>query len=56
MEVGKEQITEQIVTEKENADRDVQVEYPPGIDDQYNDLEDMLAEAGEDNEEVRDGR
>lgn len=52
----KAKVDEKIVTESDNANREVEIELPPGVDDSYNELEDMLAAAGGDDSEIRESK
>mgnify|MGYP001804413431 FL=1 len=56
MEAGeKTEKEDKLMMETENADREVDIEYPPGVDDRYNEVEDLLATAGEDDSDIKDG-
>ena len=56
MEAGeKTEEEDKLMTETENADREVDIEYPPVVDDRYNEVEDLLATAGEDDSDIKDG-
>lgn len=52
----KAKVDEKIVTESDNANREVEIELPPGVDDSYNELENMLAAAGGDDSEIRESK
>ena len=57
MEAGeKTEEEDKLMTETENADREVDIEYPPGVDDRYKEVEDLLATAGEDDSDIKDGK